>query len=287
MIRSIGSPVSPRDASVVGLVLGMKRLPTLPPLCMRISDALRDDSRSMSDIGDLVSQDVGLTAKVLQVVNSALFALPRTVATPGEAAVVLGVDVLHALVLGSELFSSMDSGRGGAGVMNELWSHSLDVACTTRTIAQLLDCPRRTADAAFLAGIVHEIGRVVFLLNGPQKYQTYRREVSTTDRQSPAVEMAIFGATHELVGACLLDSWGLQEEVVTSVAWHRRPSERPDPAIDTLCLLHLADNLVPNTCESGQPGLDAGYLVSVGLADRVPEIVQWIVDRRILGNDRE
>src|SRR5712671_3514985 len=156
----------------------MKRLPTLPPLCMRISDALRDDSRSMSDIGDLVSQDVGLTAKVLQVVNSALFALPRTVATPGEAAVVLGVDVLHALVL---------------------------------------DCPRRTADAAFLAGIVHEIGRVVFLLNGPQKYQTYRREVSTTDRQSPAVEMAIFGATHELVGACLLDSWGLQEEVVTSV----------------------------------------------------------------------
>lgn len=260
------------DPGLAEFVSGIQHLPTLPDLYARIHAALQDESRSVREIGDLITQDVALSTKVLQVVNSAFFALPRRVSSPGDAAVVLGIDVLRSIVLGEELFTSMDDGLGEAAGMGQLWQHSLRVACCTRVLAKELGCGKPVADAAFLAGIVHEVGRLIFVLNRPDEYLACKRACDARPGDVLAIERSQLGTLHELACAYLLGTWGLPDDVVMAVAWHRRPRESGVAAVDALCLLHLADALTPCAATPGSGGIDLDWLTALGIAGRVNEL---------------
>lgn len=260
------------DPALAEFVSGIQHLPSLPDLYGRIHAALQDESLSVHDIGDLITQDVALSTKVLQVVNSAFFALPRRVASPGDAAVVLGIDVLRGIVLGQELFTSMDDELGKAAGMEQLWQHSLRVAGGTRVLAKSLGSGKHVADTAFLAGIVHEVGRLIFLMNRPDEYLACKRACEAKPRDALAIERERLGTLHELACAYLLGTWGLPDDVVTAVAWHRRPGESGVAKVDALCLLHVTDALATCAATPGSPGFDTPWLDNLGLADRLPKL---------------
>lgn len=259
------------DGDLARFVSGIDRLPSLPDHYRQITAALQDDSLSLRQVGDLITEDVALSAKVLQVVNSAFFALPRRVASPGEAAVVLGVDVLRALVLASDVFSSMDPALEQVNGVRRLWRHSLEIGSAIRAGAKVLGCNRQVIDTGFLAGIMHEVGSLILLMNRPEQFERCQREVAA-GRLPYEIERELFGTTHAHVAGYLLASWGLQEDLVTAVAFHHRPSESGDPALDPLCLLHLADCICGSGASDGAQGLDAAYLERLELLGRLPEL---------------
>jgi HD-like signal output (HDOD) protein/CheY-like chemotaxis protein len=262
------------DPGLAGFVSGIQRLPSLPDVHRQLTVAIQDDTKSIREIGDLVTQDIALTAKVMQVVNSAFFALPRRVSSPGEAAIILGLDVLRALVLATEVFSSLDADAECLAGIRQIWSHSLGVANAARLGARALQCDRAVEGAAFLAGMMHEIGSIVFLLNRPADYQRCELAVAQSGRLMHEVEKEVLGTTHAHVGGYLLGIWGLPEDVVTGVVFHHRPAETDANGIDPLCLVHLADNLDPTAARPALPGLDHDYVEGRGISGRLGEICQ-------------
>lgn len=261
------------EPGLAAFISGIDRLPSLPDSHRRICDAMRDESRSLQDVGALVAQDIALTAKMLQLVNSAFFALPRRVTSPTEAAVRLGMSVLRGLVMSSGVFQ----GAAAAGVeAGRLWHHSLEVGNRVRRASGVLRCARPVADAAFLAGMMHEVGSLIFLMNQPDLYRDCMERSAREARPIQQVEQERFGTTHAHVGAYLLGTWGLPDDVVDATAFHHRPAERPEPAIGALTLLHLAESIAA-------PGdaPDARYLQSIGLLDRLDELRAAMADTAV------
>jgi HD-like signal output (HDOD) protein len=266
--RALRSRREIRDPALAAFASGVTDLPSLPVIYQRITEALADDSLSVREIGDLISEDVAMSGKILRLINSGFFGLPRRITTPGEAAIVLGLEVVRSLVLGSALYASIDPKLAEAGGLEELWRHSLQVAQATRVIAGLLPCGKAMADAAHQAAILHEIGRLVFLMNKPDEYQRYRRELTAPGVASLQAEVRHLGFTHEALGSFVLATWGLPDAVVHAVSSHRKPVPTPDKAVDAVCLLHLADNLSQGSLEHA-PGLDSRYVDEMGLSGSI------------------
>jgi HD-like signal output (HDOD) protein len=257
-----------QDEAIAGLVSGLDRLPALPDNYARLAAALRDASKSLQEIGGLVQADAGLTAKVLQVVNSAFFALPRRVTSPAEAALFLGVDALQSLVLATDVFGEIDGGDGAASHVEALWRHSMEVAGRARVVGRVLGCPRQTTENAFLAALMHEIGALILFQNRRSEYLACVADVAAGSEVT-GVERRLFGTTRARVGAYLLATWGLADDVVTSVAFHAQPSASVDRDLSALTVLHLAHGVL---ADAGTPGLDHEYLDAVGASAHVIEV---------------
>jgi HD-like signal output (HDOD) protein len=259
-----------QDPALAGLVPGLDRLPTLPDNYARLTEALRDPSKSLQEIGRLVQADVGLTAKVLQVVNSAFFALPRRVASPAEAALFLGIDVLQSLVLATDIFGAIDGADGAALHVQQVWTHSMEVAARARVVGKILGCDRRTVENAFVAGLMHDIGALILCQSRRSDYLACQAAIAAGGDPA-AEEKRVFGTTRARVAAYLLATWGLPDEVVTSVAFHERPSESPVRQLDALTAVHLA-HTAPGAKPGEPSGIDVRYLESVGALERLPEV---------------
>lgn len=262
-----------QDDALAQLVSGLDRLPTLPDNYTRLTEALRDPSRSLQQIGELVAADAALTAKVLQVVNSAFFALPRRVTSAGEAALFLGIEVLQALVLATDTFGALDADDDVAAHVRELWSHSMEIAARTRVVGKALGATRQAVDGAFMAGLMHEIGGLILCQNRRDDYLAWQAAVAAGD-DSDGVDQRIFGTTRARIAAYLLGTWGLPDEVVGAVAFHRQPAAGNEQGLGPLAVLHLAHGLSPG----GRRGLDQGYVDRLGLGARLDHVERAIVD---------
>lgn len=262
------------------LVAGLHSVPSLPTLYQQIVQALRSPDVSLSAIGTIVGRDPGMTAKILQLVNSAFFGLGRPVASPGQAVSFLGLDTIRALVLSVDVFEQFDPKKIRAFRLESLWQHSLSVGTLAKTIATAESAIKRIREESLLAGLLHDIGKLILVANLPHEYDVaqalaVRERMCMVDAQTQ-----VFGCSHPEVGAYLLRIWGIPDEVVEAVAFHHRPSESPADHFTALTAVHAANALeaiVPPTDPARCPqAMDTGYLEYLGLVDRVDE---W----RVLG----
>lgn len=268
--RLIGNP------SLRSLLSRLNHIPSLPSLYLEINAALANKDTSVRDIGEIVTRDVSFSIKLLQLVNSAFFGLPRSIATPVEAAVLLGTDLIRTLVLGTKVFSSLEHGVPLAQGIEALWRHSLRTALLARDLATKLQLDRKDADGAFLAGFVHDIGRLVLQANLPQESKQCAA-LTAQGMSEREAETRIFGATHEVVSAWLLGTWGLPDASVEAVAFIHTPSEAPGQSIGTLTAVHLADAFDEEVrpMSLGRSPLDEQYVARLGLTEQV---ARWRAD---------
>lgn len=270
LVQTIGRSLRLRsllaDPRLVATVSEVDSLPALPDTYSRITEALRDPERSLREIGTFVESDVGLSAKLLQLVNSAFFGAPRQVATPADAAVLLGVEVLAAVVLGTKLF---DTDAGDAGLdahLRRLWQQSVSSAALARRIAIDLGNGPRSGDQAFVAGLLHDIGDLVLLGHEPRCYLDFRRVAPDWSQGGLDEETKRFGAHHGEIGAYLLGLWSFADDVVEAVAFHHSPSQAPAPPALPLVALNIAIGL---TEPGAQP--DSGLVQDFALMNRLEE----------------
>lgn len=263
------------DDTLRTTVARMSNLPSLPKLYYRIMDALQSPTSTIHDIGKIISTDPALTAKLLQLVNSAFFGAPRPVSTASEAIQILGVDTIRSLVLASHVFSAFDTVRFKELPVEEIWAHSMQTGRLAQQIARRESHDPVVVDVAFTAGCLHDIGKLIFIANMPAQYRDVLHRASLDSIPLTEIERPALGASHAEVGAYLLGVWGLPSAMVEAVAIHHEPSQSSSTVFNPLAAVHIADAMVHATSTNRQGEdacrLAADYVQRFGLPTRLEE----------------
>jgi len=254
------------------LTARIKHLPTLPALQNRLTEELHKDSPSMECVGEIISRDIGMTAKILQLVNSAFFGLAQPITNPTEAAVYLGLNTLRSLVLSMEIFSQFDQKLCPSFSLEVLAGHSWTTSMMSRSIAQLEQQELKVIDQCFLAGLLHDVGQLVLAFGLHEEYAGVLTRAQNEGLPIWQVEQECFGATHADVGAYLLALWGLPNPIIEAVALHHQPAHSTNLLFAPVTAVHVADVLshqLAVTCtEEPAPELQTAYLKRLGLDHR-------------------
>ena len=255
------------------LVAGIDSLPSLPTLYLEIMEELQSPSSSFKKIGKIISRDIGMTAKILQMVNSAYFGLCRKITRAEEAVSYLGLETVKSLVLSAKIFSQFDQRKMAFFPMDELWNHSLQAGICARTVATSEQYRKETADGAFMASILHDLGKLVLAQNLPGPYQQVLARTSSDDRLLWEIEEEHIETTHAQIAAYLMGLWGMPDMIVEAIAFHHAPALAPGQN-EILTAVHAANSLSRNNGAASDPeqtrSIDFGYLQKAGLQDRYP-----------------
>lgn len=248
---------------------GLKALPPVPKLFATLSRALEEHKTSLADICSILSQDVALVAKLMQLSNSALFGGGARVVRIEQAVQLLGTRILSGLVLQHELLANAPLAPGLNAWRERLNQESLAVAELTVRIARHCRLDAALRDEAAMAGLLHDIGHLVMLT----EFQDADQLPALLQSQHGDVlcqhEEALIGVHHGWIGAYLLRLWGLPQSMVDAVAWHHHPSRSGIPGFTTLTLVHVADALVTER-NGGEGRFDEDYLCAIGCLDQLP-----------------
>ncbi len=252
------------------LVTKIRVLPSLPELYVQVVQELRSPDASTQRVGNLIAQDLAMSAKVLQLVNSAFFGPRQRVNHPAQAASLLGLDILKSLVLIVGVFSSLDvSGVPGFGVEG-LWRHSLFVGRFAQAIAHRENAHKTLVQSAFTAGLFHDLGQYVLVANVPTLYRDVVRCATEENLALVDAEKKVLNATHCDVGAYLLGLWGFGDPIVEACAYHHYPSRCLSTSFDSVTAVHVANVIDHELRSSRQAVMDEPYLSAVGVMDRLP-----------------
>ena len=255
---------------VVGTV---GRLPSLPHAAAALMETLGSPDASLAEVNAIIASDVGMTAKVLQLVNSPLFSLVREITSIKSAVILIGLDALKELVFLAEVFSAFEPPYPIEGFsLTDFETHS---ALTAR-IASALPVPRSVLPGATTAGMLHDIGKLVLAVRLPEQLERCLALAREQNRSLFSVEFDLIGASHAEVGAYLLGLWGLSPLIVDAVCYHHRPGEAKCAAagLSMAGLIHVANGLareLRSRTETSPGLLDLQYLVRAGVDGQLPE----------------
>jgi putative nucleotidyltransferase with HDIG domain len=219
-------------------------LPSLPALYQSLVHELESDSSSMDQIGDMISSDIAMSAKVLQLINSSFFGLAQHVSCPKHTVALLGLNVIRPLVLLAGAFSQCDNPDLDGYSLEKSIQHSLSVATLARKIAASQSTNSQLIDDAFIAGMMHDIGKLILAVNLRERYQEILFRARDAKVSTWQLEIEMLGTSHAEIGAYLLTLWGFPNSIVEAVAWHHQPSLMPLPIFSPLSAVHLANALM-------------------------------------------
>jgi HD-like signal output (HDOD) protein/CheY-like chemotaxis protein len=260
------------DTHLKEVIGRLKTVPSLPALYVAVTEALRSSDSSITDIGNLIAQDMGMSAKVLQLVNSAFFGLSNRVSSPRQAVLLIGIENLKALVLSVQVFS--DLGGHLTRELGFLWNHSMSTASFAKAIARVELSSSGVREDAFTAGLLHDVGRLVLASAFGAEYREVLKRAAEPGVLLASCEGDAFGCTHNGVGAYLLGLWGLTDSIVEAVAWHHQPVHAQPNSFSALIAVHAADyydnqmHVHPFSNETS--GMDEALLDQIGLQRQLP-----------------
>ncbi|WP_432738345.1 HDOD domain-containing protein [Maridesulfovibrio sp. FT414] len=271
------------------VVSGLDSLPSIPELILQIRTELEKPDPDIIKVGRLVEQDAGTSATILKVVNSTFFGFYKKITSPSRAVVYLGTQVLKGLVFGVRLLKEIDVGNLKGYSVDKLWDHCLQVGYFARTIAVCESNDREFIDCCFVSGLLHDIGKLVFLTNVDSMYRGVLDAVNEFGGPVVDQEERLLGATHAEVGAYLLGLWGFSEEVVRSVYSHHSFNNCSESLTPSL-VVHVADCLQHElgVVESNYTfsEMEHGCLEKLGLLDRLEVWKEECIRCMEEGNER-
>jgi len=234
------------DKRIHRLVGNTRTLPSAPTVYNALLEVLARGTASAQQVSQVVERDPAMTAKLLQVVNSAFFGLPRAITEVRSAVTYLGTNTVRHLVLAVEAFECV---RGAdTAFVEHRRQHAMSTAQIARQIA-----PSALADQAFVAGMLHDVGSLLLASTLPKEHAAVRQLAERTGRPIQQVETEKLGASHSQVGGYLLGMWGLSLPIVEAVTYHHNPESLPETGADLARLLHRADALSKQFEEEGVP----------------------------------
>jgi putative nucleotidyltransferase with HDIG domain len=255
------------DDTLRKIVGGIDKLPSVSSIYLELAATLADDNASITDVVRIVERDPAMCLKLLQIVNSAYFGLARRVTAMRDAISYLGVNLVKALALAADVFARAEAARGvSPAFLGEVQQHSMRVARLARAIAPT------DKDDAFMAGMLHDVGRLVVALADQASPPVAAQDRPARQGDAPVheAERARFGVSHAEVGAYVLGSWGVPLLIVEAVAGHHDP-QRMSTTFDTVTVLHVADALVSGLDgdRSERASIDEAHLGRLGLLEKV------------------
>jgi len=237
--------VTPQD-----LVTRNVRLVSLPEVCIQVQALADSPHTTADDIADVVGKDTALTTRLLKLVNSAYFSLPRKIDTVSRAVNLIGMRELRNLTLAAsaaEVFSRIPSSLID---MAAFWQHSVFCGLMARNLAQHANVLH--SERLFTAGLLHDVGRLLMLMKVPDDIGKAESMRLQSKRDICEIEQELVGFDHAEVGQALLLHWNLPKNLCASVRYHHNPEEAMDAHIES-ALIHIADVVTHCAQESKDP----------------------------------
>jgi putative nucleotidyltransferase with HDIG domain len=258
----------------------VQSLPSIPAIYAELMQVLQSDDVSPQTVGRIVARDMGMTAKVLQLVNSAFFGVRKEITSPLDAVVYLGMETTRALVFTASAFSQFRLPRNCCFSIEDLQQHSLAVGTLARGIARSMHLSPAAIDYTFVGGLLHDIGKLVLIASYPGQYQAALQRSREGSLPLTETERAVFGTSHGEVGAYLLWLWGLPDAVTEILALHHNPSRETEVSAAVVAV-HFANALVNGESEQDmdlaclrnlklQTGLAAWRLLHEEMGEKSP-----------------
>ncbi|MDR2387065.1 MAG: HDOD domain-containing protein [Deltaproteobacteria bacterium] len=213
----------------------IKNLPTVPGIVAKISRMVENPETSAAEVGRLISQDQVLSAKVLRMANSAFFGMSRKISSISQALVILGFEVVKGLVLTSSVFDMIQKSMAG------LWEHSIGCAAASGAVATLLG--REDAEEILVAGLLHDLGKVVLALNLPEEMRLIVEKVASGHILFYEAENQLLDFDHSELGQWLAEHWNLPESLAEPMRLHHRP-EKAVLKPECTAIVHIADIII-------------------------------------------
>ena len=221
LINAINKTIRVKDylgnESLRKIINGISGLPGRPDILFKLEEELNSNDVSLLKVEHLISEDSILSAKILQMVNSAFFGLANDVVDLDNAISLLGVITIKSLIIFLKLSDYIIVQNNGTFDFEMLIKHSIKVAKAAQMIYRFETGNHLLAKEAYMSGLLHDIGKLILL-----KYPDYMEKCINNGNSEYSVEMKILGISHTEVGAYLLALWNLPERVVNAVALHHK-----------------------------------------------------------------
>jgi HD-like signal output (HDOD) protein len=232
------------------LVKSAGSISSLPTIFIRINDAVNNPRSSLADIGRVISEDPGLTARLLRIVNSAFYSFPSKIDTISRAVTIVGTQQLRDLALATSVMKVFKGIPEDLINMEAFWCHSIGCGITARVLAS----HRREANLErhFVTGMLHDIGRLLLFMNLPKQSRAALMRCQRSEELLYKVEREEIGFDHATVGSALLQAWNLPASLEEVVAFHHAPQKALRYPIET-AIVHVAD-IITHTMELGSSG---------------------------------
>ncbi len=230
------------EERIAELVNDLDSIITLPQVAARILMTVNDPKSTPADLHRIVAHDPALVAGILKQVNSSYYALARKVDSVERAIILLGYGAVRNLALSAtvgQLFQNVDlCDHFGA---RDVWIHCIAVATAAREMAKQYCKP--LAEAAFLAGIIHDVGLLVELQVCPDQLRKVCEGAAAGAAPFSTLEMELIGCTHCELGAALAKRWGFPDFCHAAAAYHHYPSLADAEHQQLVALIYAADTL--------------------------------------------
>ncbi|MEN3043558.1 MAG: HDOD domain-containing protein [Fervidobacterium sp.] len=241
------------------LISSITEIPTPDIVVQQIISTASNPNTSAKELEKVISMDIGLSTKILKLVNSAYYGLPRKITKLSEAVVIVGFKTVRNLALSVFTYSVLHSKTTFID-HDRLWSHFMATAIFSEQIAK--DVGYMNREEVFLAGMMHDVGKLALDLILPAYIFELANVSKKMERPMFIIEYENSFENHMEIGEELLRHWKFPEEYVTVAGLHEKPSLNPNsPYIEMICIVHLANVfsniLLPETSLSyGEPYLD-------------------------------
>ena len=232
------------------LITGSTRTSSLPEIFIMINEVVSDPTSSFSDIAQVVNMDTALSARLLKIVNSSFYSFPSNIETVTHAIAVIGTEQLHSLALATTIISNFKGVSDKTINMNSFWRHSMGVAIIARNLA--IHCRETNPERFYLAGILHDIGRLIILENLPNESNEILKRQKESGGLMWQIEREILGFDHGEVGAALSRSWNLPLSLEEIIGNHHGPGRSQRYPLETT-IIHLSD-IIAKAMELGSSG---------------------------------
>jgi len=239
--------------------------PALPATVTKVMAITANPESSANDLMRAILPDQSMCSAILKISNSAFFGIPREVKTIERALMVLGFDEVRNIVIGKALFAAFPRlNKNFKDSVNLFWQHSFTCGLVAKIIGEKL---RYSPSELFIAGLIHDIGKLAMLITFPNEYPLLRELTESVRVSNTSREYADFGISHDRVGMQLAERWLLPRQLTTAIGHHHDPQQAPDHRHFPI-FIQVADILSLMYCS---PDLYSGEDIIRIFADFLPE----------------
>lgn len=238
----------------IELVNSVKDIQAMPSVIVKVLNVMKKPTVSMKELGDLVMFDQSLTVKILALVNSAYYGFSQQISSISIALSLLGMVKVKNIIVAVAM-KPMMSNAGD----KELWKHSIKVAAGCEYLAALTKV--MDEDEAFIAGFIHDIGKMVLHMTNPKMYEKVVKVVNEENADILDTERHYFDSDHVKTGSLLAKRWQLPILLANIVSYHHNPSLSSIPV--PCNLVCVVDKLVQENFNLNL--LDKDFLKTLGI----------------------
>jgi HD-like signal output (HDOD) protein len=272
---------------LLGLIEGyISRMPNLPITATKVLEICDSPDTSANDLNRVISLDPVLTGRVLKLINSAYYSLPRKVSSLTRAIIMLGLNTVKNLAMSTTVLQSVGGKESFQALsMDEFWTHSLCAGVTAKSIAAIKGIPVREREEYFMAGLLHDLGKIPLNKHFSDKYFQALNLAKLEQNPLHLAENMIFGVDHCVVGKMIAENWSLSDTIQDSLCRHHNPEEAKGENRQLIAIVALA-NTYANIFEIGSSGdpfpedpMDTCLLEQVGLSwTKFSELGETVLD---------